>query len=99
MARFDVFRHPEGAGYLLDVQADLLDSLNTRVVVPLLPVAVAPMPATTLNPVFGIGDEPVVMVTQYLAAVPVRLLKSPLGNLESARGEITAALDLLFQGF
>lgn len=99
MARFDVFPNLEGAGYLLDVQANLLDSLNTRVVVPLLPADVAPTPAATLNPVFRMGDESVVMATQFMAAVPARLLKSPMGNLESARGEITAALDLLFQGF
>lgn len=99
MARFDVFPNPEGAGYLLDVQASLLDSLNTRVVAPLLPADVAPTPAATLNPVLRMGDELVVMVTQFMAAVPARLLKSPVGNLECARGEITAALDLLFQGF
>ena len=37
MARFDVYASPDGSGCLLDVQADLLDSLNTRVVVPLMP--------------------------------------------------------------
>jgi toxin CcdB len=34
MARFDVYRNPAGAGCLLDIQADLLSHLNTRVVVP-----------------------------------------------------------------
>ena len=42
MARFDVYRNPEGSGYLLDVQADLLSDLNTRVVVPLIPAELAP---------------------------------------------------------
>ena len=37
MAKYDVYPNPEGAGYLLDTQTDLLDGLNTRVVVPLLP--------------------------------------------------------------
>ena len=45
MARFGVFRNSESAGYLLDVQADLLVHLNIRVVVPLLPLNVAPTPA------------------------------------------------------
>lgn len=41
MAQFDVFENPNKATnqaipYLLDVQADLLDSLSTRVVVPFL---------------------------------------------------------------
>lgn len=45
MARFVAYKNPEGEGDLLDVQADLLNHLNTRIVVPLLPVAAAPTPA------------------------------------------------------
>jgi len=40
-----------------------------------------------------------VMVTQFMAAIPATLLKSPESTLEFSRNEITAALDLLFQGF
>lgn len=50
MARFDVYQNPDGQGALLDVQADLLSQLNTRVVVPLLPASYAPIPAKHLNP-------------------------------------------------
>lgn len=42
MARFDVFRARDDGTYLLDVQATLLDRLETRVVVPLLPIDRAP---------------------------------------------------------
>ena len=45
MARFDVYARPAGAGYVLDVQADILNGLNTRIVVPLLPLSEAPIPA------------------------------------------------------
>ncbi len=99
MARFSVYKHPEGEGYLLDVQADLLSHLNTRVVVPLLPVELAPKPAAMLNPLFDIEGATVSMVTQFMAAVPAKLLKNPLINLDSRRNDITIALDLLFQGF
>ncbi|WP_153147680.1 CcdB family protein [Dechloromonas sp. H13] len=99
MPRFAVYRNPEGVGYLLDIQADLLSHLNTRVVVPLLPLAVAPKPASTLNPVFEIEGASVCMVTQFMAAVPAQMLKSPMFSLESRRNDITAAIDLLFQGF
>lgn len=99
MARFGVYRHPEGMGYLLDIQADLLSHLNTRVVVPLLPLDVAPKPAKTLNPVFEIEGTAVSMVTQFMAAVPVRMLTSTVDALDGRRDEITAAVDLLFQGF
>ena len=99
MARFGVSKNPDGVGYLLDVQADLLDHLNTRVVVPLLPLELAPIPAKTLNPVFNVEGTPVSMVTQFMAAVPVKMLKTTLLSLESDRNDITAALDLLFQGY
>ena len=51
MARFDFYVNSEG-GYLLDVQANLMSELNTRVVIPLMPRASAPKPAERLNPVF-----------------------------------------------
>lgn len=99
MARFDVYARPGGAGYLLDVQADVLSGLNTRLVVPLLPLAEAPEPAKRLNPVFEIGSEPHVMVTQFLAAVPRALLRSPVSNLADQDSEIMAALDMVLIGF
>jgi len=81
MPRFTVYRNPYSEGYLLDVQANILDHLNTRVVVPLLPLPSAPKPAKTLNPVFDVAGTSVVMVTQFMAAVPISLLKSPESSL------------------
>ena len=98
MARFDVYASPDGRGYLLDVQADLLDRLNTRVVVPLMPVGTAPSPAKRLNPVFDIQNERHVMVTQFLSAVPVFILKTPISNLALHDTEIMGALDILTTG-
>ncbi len=96
--QFAVYRNPDG-GYLLVVQADLLNHLNTRMVVPLLPVSEAPKPAGTLNPVFQINEATYVMVTQFMAAVPVSILKEVVGSLEAHRYEIVSAIDLLMQGF
>ena len=98
MARFDVYASPDGRGSLLDVQADLLDSLSTRVVVPLMPVGTAPSPAKRLNPVFDIQNERHVMVTQFLSAVPVFILKKPISNLALHDTEIMGALDILTTG-
>jgi toxin CcdB len=99
MARFDVYRNPDGAGYLLDVQADLLSHLNTRIVVPLLPPDAAPRPAQRLNPSFRAGADDLVMVTQFLAAVPRSMLKAPVGTLSNRHSDIVAAVDFLMQGF
>ncbi|HQT25907.1 MAG TPA: CcdB family protein [Burkholderiales bacterium] len=99
MSRFDVYRNEDGPGFLLDVQTNLLDNLNTRVVVPLLPIDRAPIPAKILNPVFEIDGISVSMVTQFMAAVPAKILKRALTSLDRKQNEITAALDFLFHGF
>ena len=50
MARYDLYRLGEQAGYLLDVQTDLIDVLQTRVVVPLLPAGSTPAARSTAEP-------------------------------------------------
>ena len=99
MARFDVHANPDGAGFLLVVQSQLLDHLKTRVVVPLLPRSKAPLPARVLNPVFSIGGKEMVMATQFIAAVPSAILPAPITTLDRQRNEIVAAIDFLMQGF
>lgn len=99
MARFSVYANGEGAGYLVDVQANLLNHLNTRMVVPLLPADRAPLPAHTLNPVFHVGGVKHVMVTQFMAAVPAKLLQVKVFDAQDRSHDIIAALDFLFQGF
>ena len=98
MARFDLFENSDGSGFLLDVQADLLDALTTRVVVPLLPVAQIGAVMQQLNPVFDVEDVPHVMMTQFLAAVPVSELGAKAGTLQAQDTAITNALDLLLTG-
>lgn len=99
MARFDLHANPNDDGYLFDVQTDLLSSLNTKVVVPMMPVAKAPQPAKRLNPVVHINGEPHVMVTQFMAAVPAAMLKNATGNLSDDAEDITNALGMVFVGF
>lgn len=99
MAKYDVFPNPSGDGFLLDVQTDLLSDLNTRVVVPLLPKNKSPKPATRLNPTFEIDGKEFVMVTQFLAAVPTGILKTSDKKLDAEFEKITAAIDMLMQGF
>jgi len=99
MAKFDVYRRGDGPGYLLDCQADLLDMLNTRLVVPLLPPEEAPKPAARLNPALEVEGQPVVMVTQFASAVMVRELGESVGSLLSEQDAIGLALDMLISGF
>ncbi|MDB5376245.1 MAG: CcdB-like protein [Rubritepida sp.] len=100
MARFDLFRRARGApGYLLQVQSDFLDALETRVVAPLLPPAAVPLPVRDLHPRFEIEGEPFLMATQLLGAIPRRELGRSVGSLAEHRDEITRALDTLLIGF
>ncbi len=99
MARFDVYKNPDGSGYWLDVQANLLEHLNTRVVVPLMLLDEAPSPAHRLNPTFQVGEEKVIMVSQFLSAVPTSILKTPVTSLEANDIEIIDAIDMVLQGF
>jgi len=62
-------------------------------------LAEAPKPAATLNPVLEVEGVSVSMVTRFMVAVPAALLKTELAHLQSHRTKITAAVDLLFQGF
>lgn len=105
MPRFDVYRnsgeHAALTPYLLDVQSDLLQGLETRIVVPLrrrdrFPVTSLP---ANLTPTFEVDGVECLLETPKLASVPLRLLKSPVASLASRQFEITAALDFLFQGF
>ena len=99
MAKYDVYRNPDGPGYLLDCQADLLSDFNTRLVIPLLPEKVAPKPASRLNPVFTLDGVKVVMVTQFASSVPVTLLKDQIGSLRSQEFAIGNAIDMLLTGY
>jgi toxin CcdB len=100
MARFDVFSFPQGGGRLVvDVQADLLEGLTTRMVVPLVSVASAPAALNRLNPKFVIESETYVFLVQYATSVPEGQLKNPIGNLRGETDAMTSALDMLFQGF
>lgn len=105
MARFDVFHnsgvHVATTPYLLDVQSDLLQGLDTRVVAPLrlresLPGVQLP---GNLMPMFVVEGRECVMETSKLAAIPGRLLRAPVVNLSERQLDIGSALDFLFHGF
>ena len=104
MAQFDVYRNANPATrarvpYLLDVQSDLLDTLATRIVVPLCkPEVLSGKPAERLNPVFEVGGRSMSMLTPELAGVSRKALGERVANLASERASIIAALDLAITG-
>ena len=104
MSQFDVCLNPNpdstaAIPYLLEVQSDLLESVNTRVVVPLALLSNRGQPARYLNPRFEIDGVQVVMVTEQIAGVPKRALGKKVVSLQVRRDQIMDALDFLFSGF
>jgi len=105
MARFDVYANPGShAGttpYLLDVQSDLLNSLDTKMVIPLRSLKHFPkvkLP-TQLTPIFTIEGEEYLLETPKMGAIPQRVLKSRVTSLAQAQNQITTAMDFLFHGY
>src|ERR1700741_4126298 len=101
MARFDVYKNPGKSSasvpYLLDVQSDSVSGLPTRLVIPLrarssLAQALPP----DLCPIFTIEGQEYFLATAELGAVPVKLLKSKIGNVHDRIFEIVSALDRIF---
>lgn len=85
---------------LLDVQNELLDELQTRVVVPLTSVEKnAAKQMSRLMPLFKIDGETYLMLTPQLAGINKKELGKPVADLSSSRTEIIAALDFLVTGF
>jgi toxin CcdB len=105
MARFDIYKNPESQNdttpYLLDVQSNLLDGLESRMVIPLRSLEHFPRVqlSENLTPVFTIKGHDFLLETPKMGAVPVRILKKPVMSLANKQAQITAALDFLFQGY
>jgi CcdB protein. len=101
MAQFDLYKNPRGGSYpyVLDVQSDILTRLATRAVVPLMSTKrYGAKPISRLNPTVRIGNVEHVLLVQELAAIPTASLRDRVMSLTARRGEIVAALDLLFTG-
>ena len=105
MARFDVYanpgRHADSTPYLLDVQSDLLDGLESCVVIPLRRrerFPAVPL-ADRLTPTVRIEGAEYMLETPKMGAVPRRALGAPLLSLAAERARVTAAMDFVFQGF
>jgi toxin CcdB len=84
--------------YLLDVQADLLSQLDTRVVVPPIGADVFGRRAERLHPTFDVLGRQVVMATHLMAAVHRRSLGAQVSSLADQRYTIINAIDVLLSG-
>ncbi len=99
MAKFDIYSFPSSsAAYLLDLQDELIDTLSTRVVAPLVIPEDVNKRIKNLNPVIRLDGSDYILMTHLLAAIPVTSLKKKVGTAALQRDEIIASLDFLFTG-
>lgn len=103
MAQFTVYenkgKNSKTYPYFIDIQNDLFDSLNSRLVIPL--VSTSQLKNTNpekLCPVIEIKNKKYILLTHQMSSVPTQLLNSPLGCLNEYRNEIINALDFLVMG-
>jgi toxin CcdB len=105
MAALTVYANPDSKSrkaipFLLDIQNDLLSSLETRVVVPLyLKTSTSLQPISRLTPIVTFQNKTLIAMVPELAGIARRNLGAPAGELPGLRSEIIASLDLLFTGF
>jgi toxin CcdB len=102
LAKFDIYKYKNSiTSLVIEVQADLLDDLDTAVIVPL--ISKTEHTGTLfkrLTPILTIENEEFVMVTTDIATVKRQNLEHCIGNAASEHEyDIINALDFLFQGF
>jgi toxin CcdB len=86
--------------FLVDVQAELLDELDTRVVIPMTrAAALTKNPVSQLTPVLEFEGESYVLMTPQLAGIARNELGPVSGNLAGHREVVLAAVDFLLTGF
>jgi toxin CcdB len=85
--------------YLLDVQSNLLNELQTSVVVPLALTNKKTKTISRLTPQLKINGENFIMLTPQLAGINKKDLGKMVTNLSESRNEIISAIDFLITGF
>lgn len=95
-----VYRLPSGV-LVVDVQSDLLNPTNTRVVVPLIAaIDLKGAQPGRLTPTFDVEGQNVMLLPLQMAAVPLRELgHQPLRMLTDDEAyAVSGALGVLFEG-
>jgi toxin CcdB len=104
MAQFDVYRNPsihqrEAIPYMVNVQSDLLDSLPTRLMMPLARPGLVPTSIPrNLCPPADFGGERFHLLAQMVSSFRTRDLGKPVGAVTGRASDIVAALDAVISG-
>lgn len=105
MAQFTVYQNLNSSSkktypFLIDVQSPLLSTLETRLVIPVsLKLNFEEKTISNLNPIIQINNEIFLVLTQQMAAIPIKNLGFPVCDCSTMRQEIISAIDFLITGF
>jgi len=104
MAQFQLYQNKDKHSsniypFFIDVQNDLFDALNTRMVIPLTPLTqLDGLAPNKLCPTIHLPAGDFVILTQQMTSVPSKVLSESVGDLSAFRNEIIAAIDFLMTG-
>lgn len=103
MKQYDFYKNTDketqtGYPYFIDIQAELLNDLKSRVVIPLVPAKDATSYPANLCSIIKISGKNFALLTHQITAIPTSLLENKEGSLIFNRNEIIAALDFLLTG-
>ena len=97
MARFDL--HRRQGRLVVDVQADIIPYVGTRLAIPLYHLNEVPRSMARLHPVITIDRTEYILATHLMAAVPVAELGATVGSLDSYYDRIVDAIGMVLNGF
>jgi toxin CcdB len=105
MTQFQIFHNPnqqtkKSYPFLLDIQSPLLDSMDTKLVVPLSGVvSIKEKRIKELNPLIVIDGKEFVILTQQMASIHKKDIGSFVHDASFLRQEMLDAIDFLITGF
>ena len=104
MKQFDVYTNTDkdtnkAYPYFVDIQSGLLDTLNSRVVIPLTPAGKSDKSyPSKLCPIIKIKNKNYSLLTQQLTSISTNFLRKNEGSLVTSRADIVGAIDFLVTG-
>jgi toxin CcdB len=103
MAQYDVHRNADDETapnfpYIVDMQADLLRHLETRLVVPLGRASPRIQSLTRLTPRVEVDGEPLLFLVNHTVSVPRSILGPIVGSVAENGVDLLNAIDFLLTG-
>jgi toxin CcdB len=103
VAQYDVYPNPShsaasGIPYVVVVQSDLLDSLATRLTIPLSEWDAAAKVPTALCPVIVVKGRRLHALAHYAAPLPAKALRRPVDNVAAQSSALVSAVDAVLSG-